>query len=160
MFLHRRRFLRSGPVAGLPGLVGHPVLGQGVARPPENFRTLGAPVVQAPTGTSAAVAWAVNDTSTGWIEYGETEELGQVAFGTNEGLQPLDAFVHKVRIEGLQPGTKYFYRTVSVPIAFMGPYDIRRGRPFESATHHELAVTMRKLDGTTIGTYTYGRRAS
>jgi len=117
-------------------------------------------VVQAPTGTSAAVAWAVNDTSTGWIEYGETEELGQVAFGTNEGLQPLDAFVHKVRLPILQPGTKYFYRTVSVPIAFMGPYDIRRGRPFESATHHELAVTMRKLDGTTIGTYTYGRRAS
>lgn len=108
---------------------------QGAAKPPENFRTLGAPVVQCASPTSVTVAWSVNDTSTGWVEYGETEALGQVARPDGGGLHPLDAVVHKVRIDGLRPGTRYHYRTVSVPIAFLGPYDIRRGRPFESASY-------------------------
>ena len=51
------------------------------------------------------------------------------------GLMPLDAVVHKVRVTGLDPATKYFYRVYSAPIAFLGPYDIRRGRPFASPVH-------------------------
>jgi len=92
---------------------------------------MGAPVVQCPSGTAVSIVWGVNDTSTGWVEYGETDALGHVAFPDAQGLRPMDAVVHKVRLEGLRPNTRYHYRTVSVPIAFLGPYDIRRGRPFE-----------------------------
>lgn len=128
--------MQSAPLSlGLGWLSSSTADAQGVAKPPENFRTLGAPVVQCASGTSVSVAWGVNDTSTGWVEYGETEALGQVARPDGQGLHPLDAVVHKVRIDGLRPATRYFYRTVSVPIAFLGAYDIRRGRPFESAVH-------------------------
>lgn len=132
----RRRLLQSAPLTlGVDWFRPRATEAQGVAKPPESFRTMGAPVVQCPSGTAVSIVWGVNDTSTGWVEYGETDALGHLAFPDAQGLRPMDAVVHKVRIEGLRPNTRYHYRTVSVPIAFLGPYDIRRGRPFESAVH-------------------------
>ena len=136
--LSRRQWLRTGTSAlGLSVIgphAGQPAEAQG--RPvPQNFRVLGAPVVQGLSSEAVSVAWAVNDTSTGWVEYGETEALGRMAAPDHDGLRPLDAAVHRVRLAGLTPGTRYFYRTVSVPVAFLGPYDIRRGRPFPSRTY-------------------------
>ena len=132
--LSRRRWLQSGPLAVALGWA-QPARGQvpGVMRPPENFRLKGAPVVQGVSATAVSIAWGVNDTSTGWVEYGETPALGRMAAPEGHGLRPLDAVVHRVRLDGLSPGTRYYYRTVSVPVAFLGAYDIRRGRPFESA---------------------------
>lgn len=132
--LSRRRWLQSGPLACALGWA-RSASGQasGVVRPPVNFRLGGAPVVQGVSSTAVSIAWGVNDTSTGWVEYGETEALGQMAAPEGHGLRPLDAIVHRVRLDGLKPGTRYFHRAVSVPIAFLGAYDIRRGRPFESA---------------------------
>jgi predicted phosphodiesterase len=134
MPLSRRRWLQSGPLAIALGW-SRPGSAQGgsAMRPPSSFQLGGAPVVQGVSSSSVSIAWGVNDTSTGWVEYGTTEALGQVAAPEGHGLRPLDAVVHRVRLEGLQPGTRYFYRAVSVPIAFLGAYDIRRGRPFESA---------------------------
>ncbi len=134
--ISRRRWLQAGPAAlalGAARVEAAPV--QGVAKPPENFRVLGAPVVQGLSSSAVSIAWAVNDTSTGWVEFGETEALGQLATGGGDGLHSLDALVHRVRLDGLVPGRRYFYRAVSVPIAFLGAYDIRRGRPFESRTY-------------------------
>lgn len=131
--LSRRRWLQAGTsMLGL-GLTGRSASGQAL-RAPQNFRVLSAPVVQGLSSTAVSIAWAVNDTSTGWVEYGPTEALGTTAAPDDEGLRPLDGAVHRVRLEGLTPGTRYYYRTVSVPIAFLGPYDIRRGRPFQSRT--------------------------
>ena len=132
--LSRRRWLQAGgSVLGL-GLAGGAADAQG-SRTPQNFRVLGAPVVQGLSPTAVSIAWAVNDTSTGWVEYGTTEALGTLALPDGEGLRPLDAAVQRVRLDGLTPGTRYYYRTVSVPIAFLGPYDIRRGRPFHGRTY-------------------------
>lgn len=132
--LSRRRWLQAGTsVLGL-GLAGRAVDAQG-SRAPQNFRVLSAPVVQGLSPTAVSIAWAVNDTSTGWVEYGSTEALGAMAALDGDGLRPLDGAVQRVRLEGLTPGTRYFYRTVSVPVAFLGPYDIRRGRPFQSRTY-------------------------
>lgn len=134
MPLSRRRWLQSSPLAIALGWA-RPADAQGppVVRQPASFQLGGAPVVQGVSATSVSIAWGVNDTSTGWVEYGETEALGRMAAPDGHGLRPLDAVVHRVRLEGLTPATRYFYRTVSVPIAFLGAYDIRRGRPFESA---------------------------
>ncbi|BCS33026.1 hypothetical protein TBR22_A22510 [Luteitalea sp. TBR-22] len=131
----RRDWLRSGSVAVAGAFVPAVAGADGIVRPPQDFKVLGAPVVQALTPTSVSIAWAVNDTSTGWVEYGEGETLGSMAGGDADGLRPLDARVQRVRIEGLRPGTRYHYRAVSVPIAFLGAYDIRRGRPYESRTY-------------------------
>lgn len=136
MSVTRRRFLGSASASlALTPLAATLADAQAVAKPPENFRTLGAPVVQCPSPTGVTIVWAVNDTSTAWVEYGESDALGQRVASEREGLQALDAVVHKVHLGGLRPATRYYYRTVSVPIAFLGAYDIRRGRPFESRIH-------------------------
>lgn len=130
----RRRWLQSGPLALALGWASPSgAQGPSVRRTPENFRLVGAPVVLGVSSTAASIAWGVNDTSTGWVEYGETDALGRMAAPDGHGLRPLDDVVHRVRLDGLRAGTRYFYRTVTVPIAFLGAYDIRRGRPFESA---------------------------
>ena len=83
---------------------------------PGATRSISPPVLQNPSGDgSVTVVWAVNGTSTGWIEYGETEALGQTAYGSSEGLKPIDDKVLKIRLTGLKPGTKYFYRAVTAP---------------------------------------------
>jgi predicted phosphodiesterase len=130
--LSRRHWLQTAPAALAAGLAAPAVEAQSIGKAPENFRVLGPPVVQAVGASALSVTWAVNDTSTAWVEYGETEALGSLAATDGQGLRPLDAVWHRVRVEGLKPGTRYYYRTVSVPVAFLGPYDIRRGRPFES----------------------------
>lgn len=129
----RRHWLRAGPLAAALGWA-QPSFGQApaVSRSPATFRLSGEPVVQGMSSTAVSIAWGVNDTSTGWVEYGETEALGRLAAADAHGLRALAGDVHRVEIDGLRPGTRYFYRAVSVPIAFLGAYDIRRGRPFES----------------------------
>jgi predicted phosphodiesterase len=133
--ISRRDWLRSGPAALGGALAATEAHADGVVRPPQDFKVLGAPVVQALSPSSVSIAWAVNDTSTGWVEFGESEALGSVAGGDTDGLRPLDARIQRVRLDGLKPGTRYHYRTVSVPIAWLGAYDIRRGRPFESRAY-------------------------
>jgi phosphodiesterase/alkaline phosphatase D-like protein len=74
------------------------------------FRMLCAPVLTNPAPDGVTVLWATNAPSTGFVEYGETEKLGQTARGIVEGLAPFVERHMKIRIDGLKPGTKYFYR--------------------------------------------------
>lgn len=53
---------------------------------------------------------APNDLATGWVEYGLTKQLGQIAEGSIQGLcQTSDRVLH-FQISGLEPGKDYFYR--------------------------------------------------
>jgi hypothetical protein len=84
------------------------------ARPFDHpFRLLCAPVLTNPRPDAVTVMWACNAPSTGWVEYGETEELGQKAIGVVQGLAPFVERHMKIRVEGLKPGTRYFYRVRS-----------------------------------------------
>ncbi|QEL17954.1 FN3 domain-containing metallophosphoesterase family protein [Limnoglobus roseus] len=91
---------------------------------PFQFRS--PPVLTNPTPDGVTVLWATSGPATGWIEYGETERLGSKAGGATDGLMPFDERVFKVRLAGLKPGCRYFYRVHAVRIDFRGPYDIRR----------------------------------
>ncbi|MEI9866459.1 MAG: fibronectin type III domain-containing protein [Limisphaerales bacterium] len=73
------------------------------------------------------VVWIVNNLATGWVEYGETESLDQRSNGGVQGLNPLNGRALKIRLTGLRPGTKYFYRVHSCPVDFKNAYDIQRG---------------------------------
>ena len=86
-----------------------------------------APVLMSPTGTGATVAIGVSGPSTAWVEYGETETLGQTATGARHGLRPYGGLAHRLRLEGLRPGQRCYYRIHACPIDFRGAYDIRRG---------------------------------
>lgn len=87
----------------------------------------GAPVLQNASSGGLTVFLGVRGLSTAWVEYGTTEKLGLHADAMRHGLLPLNGLVHRIRLEGLAPATKYFYRVGVCPVDFRGPYKITRG---------------------------------
>ena len=99
------------------------------------------------------VAVAVKTNSTAWIEYGTTEALGLRADASEHGLLPLSERVHRVRVTGLEPSTRHFYRVLVAVINFQNAYKISRGATVASAIH-----SFRTLDdgrGTTASVSTF-----
>lgn len=72
------------------------------------------PVLQCPNDNAMTVVWAVNGSASGHVEFGtEKDKLDQVAYGDAFGLKPYqDRFLH-IRIDGLKPNTRYYYRTAT-----------------------------------------------
>ncbi|PQO43226.1 purple acid phosphatase family protein [Blastopirellula marina] len=95
----------------------------------------GPPVLQNPTSTSMAVAWSVDQAATGFVEYGETPELGSKAYAPENGLNPLNSRFLQARITGLTPGNKIYYRTVTTPIQFANAYKIVAGEPIQGEVY-------------------------
>jgi predicted phosphodiesterase len=134
----RRSFLTtSGLLAGSPFLLDSAL---DAAEPAEGFRMLSAPVLTNPADDAVTILWATNHPATGWIEYGETEKLGQRFNGDRGGLLPFDDRAFKLRLAGLKPGTKYYYRAHAVRVDFKGPYNIRR-LEMESAASEVYSFT-------------------
>ncbi len=73
----------------------------------------GHPVVMAPRTDGVEIVWRVGELAKGYVEYGITEELGEVARNDGWGLRPAGTEVIKVRLDGLEPGTTYHYRVVT-----------------------------------------------
>ena len=65
------------------------------------------PYLQFATTTGITVMWETTKPATGTLFYGETDECTSSVPTTSQGP------IHELRIEGLQPGTQYFYRTRS-----------------------------------------------
>ncbi len=64
-----------------------------------------------PPETSMTIMWQTAfPTEISVVEYGTTEDLGQRALGKGVGYKYAAGVLHEVRLEGLQPGTRYFYR--------------------------------------------------
>ena len=102
---------------------------------PPTGSAVSAPVLQNPTGDGITVVWAVNGSCTGWVEYGETNTLGQTAYGSVDGLKPFDDKAIKVRVTGLKPGTTYFYRAVTCPVDFPDHYNPHPGTAVPGITY-------------------------
>jgi hypothetical protein len=81
--------------------------------------------------------WMTDKRCTGWVEYGmDNSHLDRKAVSTHDGL--IDAYItkHKIRITGLAPGTRYYYRVRSEEILEFGPYyDKKFSQPFGSDVH-------------------------
>lgn len=126
--MKRREFLKvSSLTAVLAGAGGASSLVAADAPAPAAFGFASPPVLQNPTPDGMTVVWAVSGLATGWVEYGETEALGQRSESGAHGLLALDARLFKARLTGLRPGTKYFYRVHACPIDFKNAYNIHRG---------------------------------
>ncbi len=65
------------------------------------------PYLQLPTPDGMTIMWEMKEKLPGVVEYGLTEELGQIV----EAKAP--ARLHQVRLERLKPGTRYYYRVRS-----------------------------------------------
>jgi phosphodiesterase/alkaline phosphatase D-like protein len=85
----------------------------------------------------------VNQTSAAKVEYGETPELGQVAYGAAGGLRSYADRVHKIRLTGLKPGAKYHYRVVAQQVKFHNAYKIERSAEIADQTREFRTLNSR-----------------
>lgn len=108
--ISRRGFVGSAIVGAGGSALASAADGEASSGP---FRMLCAPVLTNPTPNGITAIWATSAPATGWIEYGETEQLGMRARGIVQGLAPYEERTIKVRLRGLKPGTRYFYRAVA-----------------------------------------------
>lgn len=101
---------------------------------------VGEPVLEAPASDSMGVAWCVNRLSTGFVEVSEnTDFAAPRRFISGElpmGMQDAESLT--VRLTGLKPDTRYWYRTVTQEVISdhcAGCQRIRAGERFVGRIH-------------------------
>ncbi len=80
---------------------------------PEPSLAHGHPVTMAPRIDGMDIVWRINGLAKGYVEFGLDKNLGQIARNDGWGLIPAGTELIKVRLNQLQPGTTYHYRTVT-----------------------------------------------
>ena len=99
---------------------------------------VGSPCLQAPGETSMGVSWAVSGLAKGVVEYADNPEMSGATTvrGGGYGLVPIDVNALQVRLTGLKPATKYWYRTITTPFTdYANIYDAKLGGSIVSAVH-------------------------
>lgn len=75
------------------------------------FRTK--PYLQNPIGNGITVMWETTVPAYCWVEYGTDTTQLKRARTIVDGQVVCNNYLHKIRIDGLQPGQKYYYRVCS-----------------------------------------------
>ncbi len=75
------------------------------------FRTK--PYLQNPVGNGITVMWETTVPAYCWVEYGKDTTQLKRARTIVDGQVVCNNYLHKIRIDGLQPGQKYYYRVCS-----------------------------------------------
>lgn len=75
------------------------------------FRTK--PYLQNPVGDGITVMWETTVPAYCWVEYGTDTTQLKRARTIVDGQVVCNNYLHKIRIDGLQPGQKYYYRVCS-----------------------------------------------
>lgn len=86
------------------------------------------PYLQNVDDAGATVMWLTNGKCHSWVEWGETNALGKKAQTIVDGQIEANNTLNKIRLSGLQPGQRYFYRICSREIIHYGPYKVEWGR--------------------------------
>ena len=86
-----------------------------------------APVLQNGAETSIGVSFAVSADASGWVEYSTSPDLKDATkvFSGEHGLMTVDDKVALIRVTGLKPATKYYYRIGADRISFKGGYQMK-----------------------------------
>ncbi len=110
--------------------------------PDASLRT--GPYLTDPAPDAMTVMWMTTAPAYGYVEFGTTEALGREAHATIDGLKVTNNVLHQVRLHGLTPGTRYFYRIAFRPIHEFGPYSVNFGEtvttPMRSFTTRDPAA--------------------
>ncbi|MBO5941107.1 MAG: fibronectin type III domain-containing protein, partial [Kiritimatiellae bacterium] len=99
---------------------------------------VGFPSLQSAGSESMGISWAVSGLSRGEVEYADNPELknSKIAKSGGYGLAPIDISSLQVRLTGLVPGKKYYYRTITTPFTdYSNIYNAKLGEPVVSATY-------------------------
>ena len=107
------------------------------------------PSLQCPSETGMTVVWLVGQPAAGYVQYGtDKDNLNNEAYGDVFGLKAYhQRFLH-VRIEGLKPNTRYYYRTVTRSFRFVNAYSYRQGEPENSDVYSFETPGANKTAGT------------
>lgn len=99
---------------------------------------VGEPCLQAPSATTMGVSWAVSGLAKGVVEVADNPEMAhaRTVRSGGYGLVPIDVTALQVRLEGLRPATRYWYRTITVPFTdYTNIYDAKLGEPVVGRVH-------------------------
>ena len=97
------------------------------------FRT---PVfLQIPSETSIGAVWGVHGPAAGFVEYSTKEDMSDAkrVYACVPPLRSIQEKVLSVRIRGLEPNTKYFYRAATMQVDYPDAYHVKVGEPEFSA---------------------------
>jgi len=104
---------------------------------------VGEPCLQAPAATSMGVSWRVSGLAKGVVEIAENPQMtgARTVRGGGFGLVPIDVAALQVRLEGLKPATRYWYRTVTTPFTdYRNIYDAKLGEPVVGKVHSFMTL--------------------
>ena len=131
--MNRREFLKGSALAVAAATTG---LQNRATAEPLNRTTSeplisSAPVLQNAAETSIGVSFAVSADASGWVEYSTSPDLkgSTKVFSGEHGLMTVDDKVALVRVTGLRPATKYYYRIGADRIEFKGGYAMKNLGP-------------------------------
>ena len=89
---------------------------------PENRICRTKPYLQNPVGGGITVMWQTNVPAYCWVEYGTDPSNLKRARTLLDGQVVCGNTLHKIRLDSLQPGQKYYYRTCSQEILLYQAY--------------------------------------
>ena len=136
--LNRREFLKGSALAVAAAGTGCAMAAEKVGgvqstttTPDYNSLLVSAPVLQNAAETSIGVSFAVSADASGWVEYSTSPDLKDAtrAYSGEHGLMTVDDRVALVRVTGLKPATKYYYRIGADRIEFKGGYAMKNLGP-------------------------------
>ena len=99
---------------------------------------VGSPCLQSAASTSMGISWAVSGLSKGVVEYADNPQFldSKTVKSGGFGLAPIDISALQVRLTGLKPSTKYYYRTITTPFTdYSNIYNAKLGEPIVGKTH-------------------------
>ena len=136
MTIKRRSFISKSAVFAAAGLAS-PVLGDGkvkavapATKEPtasaevEKPLIASAPMLQNPAETSMGIAWAVSAMANGFVDYSETTDMSCAMRVKSGGYRftGMNDTCQQVRLTGLKPATRYWYRIGADRISYKGGY--------------------------------------
>ena len=108
-----------------------------------------APVLQNAAETSMGVAFAVTADASGWVDVSQSPDMrGAVrVFSGGTGLMDVNDKVALIRIRGLKPATRYWYRIGADRIVFKGGYDMTNLGPEVDEKVHSFKTLGASVQG-------------
>ncbi len=130
--VNRRDFLKGSIIASAASAAGPAAVRAAgkETRAPRSWSApliASAPVLQNAAETSMGVSFAVSADASGWVEYSKFPDMRDAAraFSGGSGLMTIHDKVALVRVTGLEPATKYYYRIGADRIEFKGGYAMK-----------------------------------
>lgn len=112
------------------------------------FRT---PVyLQSPATDGMTVMWLTNVPCHSWVEYGTDSLNMQKAQSWIEGIAMANNMLNRIRLTGLKPSTRYYYKVCSREITLYQPYKKEFGETAETEIRSFTTLDNKKTDFTAI----------